>query len=182
MKKARQLSNLCDVVICLLIAFLFLLFASYFTSPLTSIYGSDAAFFQMVGQAMTKGFLPYRDFFDMKGPYLFLVQYLAQLISYGRFGCFLMQLIHLTATLWFACRCIRMGRQKRNLWVELLLLIPCAVVLCTTMDGGNLTEELALPLLLGSLYILLHAMQQDAAPASHLFKLASRRLRPAFLY
>lgn len=161
-QKKRWASLGGEIALYILISTVFLSFASYFTSPLTSLYGSDSAFFQMVGQAMTKGMLPYRDFFDMKGPYLFFLQYAAQLICYGRLGCFIMQVVHLTATLWFGCRCIRLGLKKRSILGELLLLIPCAAVLGATMDGGNLTEELALPMLLGSLYLLLHAMQQDA--------------------
>lgn len=66
----------------------FLSVFSMYTSPFTSLPGGDAAFFRLVGQGMTQGMLPYRDFFDMKGPYLFLIEYLAQLICFGRVGCF----------------------------------------------------------------------------------------------
>ena len=69
----------------------FTFFASN-SSPLTpNFVGSDSAFFRLVGQGMTKGMLPYRDFFDMKGPYLFLIEYLAQLVSYGRLGIFIIE-------------------------------------------------------------------------------------------
>ena len=54
-----------------LISVLFLTVYSVTTSPITAYSGLDSAFFQLVGQGMTEGLLPYRDFFDMKGTYLF---------------------------------------------------------------------------------------------------------------
>lgn len=50
--------------------------------------GSDSAFFRLVGQGITRKMLPYRDFYDQKGPYLFFIEYLGQIISYGRSGIF----------------------------------------------------------------------------------------------
>ena len=158
-----------EMLLYMVISIVFLSFASYFTSPLTSIYGSDSSFFQMVGQAMTKGFLPYRDFFDMKGPYFFLLQYLAQVISYGRLGCFILQAANMTVTLWFASRCIRLGLKKCSIFMELLLLAPSALVLAVTMDGGNLTEEFALPSLVIALYMGLRSLEGNKAPAGYAF-------------
>lgn len=163
--KKRLLTALGEALLYAFVSVVFLAFASYFTSPLTGIYGSDSGFFQMVGQAMTKGLLPYRDFFDMKGPYFFLLQYLAQLISYGRLGCFILQVINLTVSLWFGCRCIRLALKKPSVLTELLLLLPSALVLAATMDGGNLTEEFALPTLLMALYMGLRTLEDMDRPA-----------------
>ena len=45
-----------------LVSFVFLSVFSYYTSPFTTCdNGYDAAFFRLVGQGMTKGYLPYRD-------------------------------------------------------------------------------------------------------------------------
>ena len=56
---------------------IFLLVYSISTSPITyNFWGSDSAVFQMSGKAMTAGKVMYRDIFDIKGPYLFLIEYL----------------------------------------------------------------------------------------------------------
>ena len=75
----------------LLLAAVFCLIFSYYSSPLTpQTYGWDSSFFQLVGASMTKGFLPYRHFFDNKGPYLFLLEWLGQTVCYGRGGVFIL--------------------------------------------------------------------------------------------
>ena len=82
----------------------FLLVFSYSTSPFYPYSrGWDSAFFQLVGRGMTKGYLPYRDFFDMKGPWLFLIQYVGAYI--GKYGIFLLQCIGLFLTLEFCLKC-----------------------------------------------------------------------------
>lgn len=125
-------------------SFVFLLFFSYYTSPIVSSNnGADSAFFCLVGQGMTKGYLPYRDFFDMKGPYLFLIEYLGQLLFYGRLGIFLVQWINLFLVILIICN-IYEQFGIHSILHQLLLLIPCAWIACATFEGGNLTEEFSL--------------------------------------
>lgn len=47
---------------------------------------------------MTKGYLPYRDFFDQKGPYLFFIQWLAQIIWSGRVGIFILEVLSVASS------------------------------------------------------------------------------------
>ena len=76
-----------------LLSFLFLLVFSLWTSPFyKNWYGCDASFFTMAGRAILSGYVPYRDFFDLKGPYFFFIEALGQLIVKGRTGAFVMQL------------------------------------------------------------------------------------------
>ena len=66
-----------------ILTFVFLAVFSYYTSPITTCdNGADAAFFRLVGQGMTQGYLPYRDFFDMKGPFLFFIEYIGPIWLY----------------------------------------------------------------------------------------------------
>ena len=61
---------------------LFLLIFSLWTSPFyRHWYGCDCSFFTMVGRGITEGMVPYRDFFDLKGPYFFFIEALGQLIA-----------------------------------------------------------------------------------------------------
>lgn len=146
------------------VSVLFLLIYSSSTSPLTVCYGADSAFFILVGQGMTEGLLPYRDFFDMKGPYLFLLEYIGQLICKGRTGAFIVQCVNLTLSL-----CVMDMIYHRNktaltvkIWLKdcLLYIFPCLCILCFTMEGGNLTEEFSLPLLLVALYFVMDYLEK----------------------
>lgn len=147
-----------DIVLYLLLAFfalIFLLINSWTTTPLSSANnGADSAFFRLVGQGMTKGYLPYRDFFDMKGPYLFFIEYMGALIAYGRGGIFLIQWLNLFLSMTILC-CVFRTYEIHKIWVQILLLIPCAWVAAATFEGGNLTEEFSLVPLLSCMWFCL---------------------------
>ena len=138
-----------------LLSFGFLAFFSYYTSPLSSCdNGYDAAFFRLVGQGMTKGYLPYRDFFDMKGPYLFLIEYVGQVLSYGRLGIFIIQWVNLFTVLVIMCKIM----ERFNItgrYLQFGLLLPLLFIAGFTFEGGNLTEEFSLIPLLSCLYLCL---------------------------
>ena len=146
----------------------FLLICSLSTTPLLSYeVGQDAAFFRLVGQGMTQGLLPYRDFFDMKGPYLFWMEYLGQRLLFGRLGVFLVQWVCLTVSLVFAKKSLDLAFPEKGcpLLLSLLLMLPCAVILSYTMQGGGLTEELSLPFLMPCLYVFLRYLRGTRLPS-----------------
>lgn len=145
--RANNRQDLNLYLILAVVSFAFLAVFSYYTSPLTTVdNGSDAAFFRLVGRGMTKGYLPYRDFFDMKGPYFFLLQYIGQVIFSGRPGIFLLQWLSLLSSLLIMFQIYReYGLTDRMLF--LILIIPILYAASFTFEGGNLTEEFSLPLL-----------------------------------
>lgn len=51
---------------------IFLLLFSPYTTPLNPYYGYDDNIFMIIGQGINKGYVPYKDLFDHKGPILFL--------------------------------------------------------------------------------------------------------------
>lgn len=130
---------------------LFMSYFSYYTSPFSRDNGHDAGFFMLVGQGMTRGYLPYRDFFDMKGPYIFLIEYLGQLISYGRMGIFIIQCINLFFILVIITRYFKLY-EINNRALQFLMMIPVLYIASFTFEGGNLTEEFSLVPLLLCLY------------------------------
>ena len=145
-----------NVILLLLIQTAFLLIFSYMTSPLFPYaHGWDSAFFQHVGAGMTKGYLPYRDFFDMKGPWLFLIEWFGQLFIYGRTGVFLMQYINMGVVLFLCYRIHEQFFEGAGIWRKLIALIPFFLILAPTMEGGNNTEEWSLSFLFLSLYLAL---------------------------
>ena len=158
MRKGRAIkcNEIVRIILCIIISTLFLSVFSAKTSPLVpGNIGTDSAFFMLVGQGMTKGLLPYRDFFDMKGPYLFFIEYIGQLLCYGRTGCFIIQIIGMSVSLYFWDKTYRMVLKKSNLFFELLMIIPMMLNLIASMNGGNLTEEISLPFLSVCLYFIL---------------------------
>lgn len=151
-----------------LAALVFLSVCALSTTPLLSYnVGQDAAFFRLVGQGMTQGRLPYRDYFDMKGPYLFLMEYLGQLLFPGRLGAFVLEWVCLFVTILFSVKCWDLAVSRRVVPVLLsaLLLLPMGYVLSFTMTGGNLTEELSLPFLMPCLYLFLGYLQKCRLPS-----------------
>ncbi|MBR5751071.1 MAG: hypothetical protein IKX84_01670, partial [Clostridia bacterium] len=133
----------------------FCLLFSTTTSPLyPSNVGYDSAFFRLVGQGMTKGLLPYRDFFDMKGPYLFLIQYLGQLICFGSGGILVLQTVNLYLSLLLMLGIFRLAGVSSRV-KRLKMLLPLLAALAVTLQGGNITEEYSLVPLLSCVYVCL---------------------------
>ena len=123
-------------------------------------WGCDSAFFILVGQGMTKGLLPYRDFFDMKGPFLFFLEFIGQMISYGRTGAFIIQCINLSVCLYIIGKTSDMF-SYRLIWLHrLVAFLPVLTVAVMTFEGGNLTEEFCLPVILLSLYFCLRYFKE----------------------
>lgn len=152
MKKENKHGEFVFYTLMIIAVFVFLCVFSVYTSPLTKLQGNDAAFFRLVGQGMTKGMLPYRDFFDMKGPYLFLVEYISQCICYGRTGCFIYQCLNLIAVFCLLDRIHRIAAPKLGYIKRFLLCLPYVWIMAATFQGGNLTEEFSLPFILLCVY------------------------------
>lgn len=153
---------------------LFLLFYSTATSPLTSYYGEDSAFYAMVGAAMKHGLLPYRDFYEMKGPYMFWIEYFGQLISEGRFGTFCIQTINMTLTIGIILCIVNLLLKKVTLKkIQKFVIYICSVlfsllIISFTFEGGNLTEEFSYPVMVLCLYLCLKYFDdQDWSPVSN---------------
>ena len=152
-KKDKRYADFLFYLALFLASFVFLAVFSYFTSPFTNCNnGNDAAFFRLVGQGMTKGYLPYRDFFDMKGPYLFFIEYFGQILSYGRKGIFLIQWINLFVSFVIISKLFELYQIKNRL-LEFVLMLPIAYIASFTFEGGNLTEEFSLVPLLSCMYL-----------------------------
>ncbi|MCR5507284.1 MAG: hypothetical protein K6F34_01220 [Lachnospiraceae bacterium] len=122
-------------------------------SPLYSHwYGCDASFFTLVGRGILNGRVPYRDFYDLKGPYFFFLQALGQLIHSGRSGMFLLEIVSLFASLVLIYKTGRLFISvKKTVAVIVLFLWAYASMLW----GGNCLEEFSLPLNLLVMYLIL---------------------------
>ena len=156
-----------------LISVLFLTVYSVTCSPITAYSGLDSAFFQLVGQGMTEGLLPYRDFFDMKGPYLFFIQCFGQLICKGRIGIFIIQVLNMFISLVIVDRILSIPFSSFRRWFvwETLSMFPVLFFASFTLEYGNLSEEFSLPWILLALLMARRYFQTPAAehPSQYAF-------------
>lgn len=171
--KENIFQNLILWILSFVSSVLFLLFYSTATSPLTSYYGEDSAFYAMVGAAMKHGMLPYRDFYEMKGPYMFWIEYFGQLISEGRFGTFCIQTINMTLTIGIILCIVNLLLKKMTIKkIQRFVIYICSVlfsllIISFTFEGGNLTEEFSYPVMVLCLYLCLRYFDdQDCSPVS----------------
>ncbi|MBQ2991300.1 MAG: hypothetical protein IJD60_08445 [Clostridia bacterium] len=107
-------------------------------SPLGPAVGSDNAMYLTMGTALARGYAPYTQIFDHKGPLLFILQAIPQLFTsgYSTLAVFVQEVLFL-----FACLLV-LGRMARRTGVSrfAVQMIYLAVYARLT-DGGNLTEE-----------------------------------------
>ena len=90
----------------LLIAPAFLLIFSRATSPVGyNEYGADSAFFITMGKAMLQGYIPYKEIFDLKGPFLWFLQIMGQMINPDKVGMFVLQTIFFEIYLFLSFYC-----------------------------------------------------------------------------
>ena len=146
----NNILNIITISSFVLIAFIFLL-----ESPVHIWNGSDtytdSSVFNTIALMMSKGYTPYIHSFDHKGPFIYLINYIGLLIN-GYRGTFVIELISLSITMIYL---FKIARLKCNKLVSFILVILGITLLSNYFEGGNLTEEYALPFISISLYIFL---------------------------
>lgn len=167
-KKCRNYSSVGKIA--LLFAFLFYItFVLMSKSPLHFWIGeeaeADSAVFNTIAMAMDKGYIPYRDSFDHKGPLLYLLNYLGRQISTYR-GIWVIEFVTVFFTFYLmyriGCLCCS------NLHAAVILLFTSAP-LFAFYEGGNKVEEFALPFIALSLYLFLDYLMNRKINACRLF-------------
>ncbi|WP_309065065.1 hypothetical protein [Microbacterium sp.] len=154
----RSITHLLDWGLSAAIALLFLVLMSSATSFVNTVYGGDAAIFRVVGSALRNGQELYVDVWDHKGPMLFFIEWLGQVIREGRAGIFAIQATALTASLALVMSLAR--RFVPGVATAAILALMLAV-LSFTFEGGNLSEEFSLPFIVFVLYGALRALADE---------------------
>lgn len=140
-------------LILFIISFLVIFVFSTSTSPLyKNYYEDDSAIFIVVGKSILSGKTLYKDIFDHKGPILFFIEALGQLIFDGRFGIFVLQIISLTITNLFLFKISNLFVDKKKSIFSVFF--SMSMLICF-FEEGNLSEEFSLPFLSISLYLAL---------------------------
>jgi len=109
-----------------------------FTTPLGPSIGSDNAIYMTMGTALARGYAPYTQIFDHKGPLVFVLQTIPQLLSggYSLPAVFVQQIVFLFVCL-LLLDVISRELGAPGVLVQLIYLALIAV----NVGGGNLTEE-----------------------------------------
>lgn len=157
--------------VCLLVCTLILCLLNIGTSPLIHAISADSALFMTMGRAMVSGKVLYRDIFDHKGLYIFLVNGIGALISRNSLnGLFLVETVTICCDAFLVYQISRLFLEpKRSLFTSLLF--TAFGMNYFVFIGGNLVEEYALPFQLLSLYLMYRDLRQGSTkhPASHMF-------------
>jgi len=142
----------------LLLAALFALVFLGSNSPLGPAIGSDNAIYLTMGTALANGFAPYTQVFDHKGPLLFVIETIPQLLSggYSTIAVFIME----TLFLWGCLICIGTAARRWNV-CGLPAQIVFLMVLAPVIDGGNYCEEYTNLFTLLGVLLLLRVFDRD---------------------
>lgn len=137
---ASRKGSAAQALIALAMAVVFSLIFLTCNTPLGPAVGSDNAMYLTMGTAIAKGYAPYSEIFDHKGPLLFILQTIPQLFTsgYSMLSVFIQEVLFLWASLLVLARMAR----RQGVLPALVQLVYLAV-LAPLLDGGNLTEEYA---------------------------------------
>lgn len=120
-------------------------------SPISAgTFGHDAGIFAYIGMALTKGEVLYTGAWDNKGPLLYFINALGILINY-RYGILIIEILSLfiTASFMYKTGLLFVSKAK-----SLLCSAFCMSLLIDTLEGGNLSEEYALPFTVIAFYFI----------------------------
>lgn len=140
------------IIIILLALVTFVISLSLKSNPFSEFLpGHDSSMFQYFGYAMDHGKVMYTEIFDHKGPMIFIINYIGVLLTTKHLeGIYIIEYLSLFLYFFFSYKTLR-------IWLPRILsfisVIPQGIILIKYLEGGNLTEEFALPFLAISIYI-----------------------------
>lgn len=146
------------VIILMIVLIAFIICFQCDTNPIIkNVTDVDSSVFIYVAKSMQRGELPYKDIFDHKGPLLYLINYIGLSVSSNSYiGIWIIENIFMIINLSYMYKISRLFIKSR-----ILAIIPCIIaIMPITMywQGGNFTEEYALPFIIISLYYMIKCM------------------------
>lgn len=113
--------------------------------------GTDSSVFMTVAMMMDKGYMPYRDSFDHKGPLIYLINYVGRKIAVYR-GVWVLEFLFLLITVCYLYKTARILCRRK---IACLVIVVQMALLKRYFEGGNLAEEYALPFISVALFIFM---------------------------
>ncbi len=142
-----------NLLLSAVLAFIYLLLFSVYTSPLfPDYYLWDSPFFMLIGEMVSSGTQLYTGVFDDKGPVIFVVNALGYGIG-GRNGVFFLQWVFLIVDILIMKKIFGLFTDNKSLCRKLIFLT--LIFLAFSLAGGNTCEEYNLPFILISFYYLI---------------------------
>lgn len=142
MEKRRNAEGIIAGMVSLLMALI-----QGFASPLHPwIHGElnvDSGVFQTVALMMEHGYMPYRDTFDHKGPYLYILNWLGRRLG-DYCGVWYVEVVTIAVTIFFMYKTARLVSSTLS---SLVATMVGLALLNNYIDGGNYCEEYAMPLI-----------------------------------
>ena len=128
-----------------------IIFAFQCSDNIWNLYNAytDSSVFRYVARVILDGGMPYKDTFDHKGPLIYLINALGLLIS-KKIGVWILEFITIFLAFGFMYKIARLFCGKG---ISAMILWLCSSALFKYFEGGNLTEEYALPFITISIYI-----------------------------
>lgn len=148
--------NILHFLITFLLTFICLYIVSPGTSPSNPYLCTDTSVFLTMGTAFTDGALPYRDYFDHKGPLLYYIYAIAQYDELGKFGIFILQTLAWSISIFAIWKTLRIFIRRDLSLVSLIVFLLCSFA---CLGGGGLTEDWSLPVSSVLLYIILNHLK-----------------------
>ena len=113
----------------------------------------DANCFFTLGRGITKGFVPYRDLYEQKGPLLYLIYALAALISQKSFiGAWIVECIASSVFAIFSWKTVKLFTKPSGFSIALVPVLLGVTYTVRMFNFGGNAEELCFPLLSIALY------------------------------
>ncbi len=126
---------------------------------------ADANVYLSAGKGMLEGRVMYQELYDHKGPLLFALHALCALLSYSFHGVWLMEILLYAIFLFIAYQMLCLYSRKQIALMALPVL-GMLLVTCASFKHGNSAEEIALPMVLYPLYLLLRSIRTGKQPVA----------------
>jgi len=131
-------------------------FCSYTSPAFYFDYSPDNNAFFSVGKAMMHGIVPYKDIFEQKGPYVYLLHGIAYLIAHRSFiVIFFVGIIVLVSAMILTYKIARILRLDTLPSLLIAILSPMLFLYHPYYDYGDTVEFMVLPFLLSLIYLVL---------------------------
>ena len=125
-------------------------FSMLFSPYSNETFGHDAGVFAYIGYAITQGKPMYTGAWDNKGPLLYFINALGIIINY-RYGIYILEVISLFVTMLLMYKTALFFVPR---YIALISTLLSVMPLTITLEGGNLSEEWALPFTAAAFYLI----------------------------
>lgn len=143
----------------IIVAGLFLLLFSTYTTLLNDYYGYDTALWNVIGKGITQGKVPYRDLFEHKGPLLFFIYAFQWLFEKNRIAMFMLQWTAFSVTV---CYLYKIARLFTDMWKATISVFFFLFLFCGTISEGAMSEEWSLPFIVVTMFYALDFLQNKS--------------------